>query len=230
MLSRPSKRLFTALVLIVTASSITPGCRKKARAPKPPVIGANEKGIASWYGHPYHGRRAANGEVYDMEKMTAAHRTLPFGTWVRVDNLDNGRTTTVRITDRGPFIDGRIIDLSKAAAREIAMLGPGLAKVELTIIEAPPPAELPAVEAFAAQVGSFQDRSRAERLRADMEQRFGTARIVERPGAVTMWRVLVGAEESLEAASGLAARIRESGSEAFAVRLDEAPAGSPEDR
>ena len=78
-----------------------------------------ETGIASWYGYPYHGRRAANGEIYDMEKLTAAHRTLPFGTWVRVTNLTNSKTVDVRITDRGPFIDGRIIDLSKAAAREI---------------------------------------------------------------------------------------------------------------
>src|SRR3979411_1239614 len=79
-----------------------------------PVSGA-EVGLASWYGNPYHGRAAANGEIYDMEKFTAAHRTLPFGTWVRVTCLGNGKTVDVRIIDRGPFIDGRIIDLSHVA-------------------------------------------------------------------------------------------------------------------
>ena len=83
-----------------------------------------ETGIASWYGIPYHGRRAANGEIYDMNQLTAAHRTLPFGTMVRVTSETNGKSVTVRITDRGPFIDGRIIDLSREAAKRIDMLGP----------------------------------------------------------------------------------------------------------
>ena len=82
-------------------------------------------------------RQAADGEIYDMEKLTAAHRTLPFGTWVRVTNLANGKTVDVRITDRGPFVDGRIIDLSKAGARAIAMLGPGTTRVRLNIVQAP---------------------------------------------------------------------------------------------
>src|SRR5271165_6580592 len=105
--------------------------KKKARtARRPPgprpspgqaVVGSVETGVASWYGHPYHGRPAADGEIYDMEKLVAAHRTLPFNTWVRVTNLTNGKTVDVRITDRGPFIDGRVIDLSHAAARAIDM-------------------------------------------------------------------------------------------------------------
>ena len=83
-----------------------------------------ETGIASWYGPGFHGKHTASGEVYDMEDMTAAHKRLPFGTVVRVDNLDNGRATEVRINDRGPFVHDRVIDLSRAAAREIEMLGP----------------------------------------------------------------------------------------------------------
>ena len=90
-----------------------------------------ETGLASWYGHPYHGRPAANGEIYDMETMVAAHRTLPFDTWVRVYDLDTGKTVEVRIIDRGPFVDGRIIDLSHAAAEAIAMIGPGTARVRM---------------------------------------------------------------------------------------------------
>jgi rare lipoprotein A len=93
--------------------------------------------VASWYGHPFHGRTTASGETYDMEAMTAAHRTLPFGTVVQVDNLDNGQRTRVRINDRGPFVRGRIIDLSRRAARELDMVGAGIARVRITILEAP---------------------------------------------------------------------------------------------
>src|ERR1044072_522555 len=117
--------------------------KKTARvvAPPSPRAGASplyvETGKASWYGHPYHGRVAANGEVYDMEKLTAAHRTLPFDTWVHVVNISNQKTVDVRITDRGPFVDVRIIDLSHAAARQIELIGPGVAEVRLEILSMP---------------------------------------------------------------------------------------------
>jgi rare lipoprotein A len=169
-------------------------------------VGQTETGVASWYGDPYHGRAAANGEIYDMEKMTAAHRTLPFDTWVRVYDLDNQKTTDVRITDRGPFVDGRIIDLSKAAARELAMIGPGVARVRLEVIRTPPAAD-PGV--YAVQVGAFRDRANAERLRVAMEGRYGSARLVVRAGSPTLWRVLVGAEATEEGANALAGRIRQ---------------------
>ena len=118
---------------------MTTACSRKtvARAPRPtappPRIGATETGIASWYGVPYHGRRTSNGETYDMDKLTAAHKTLAFDTWVEVTNLDNGKKITVRINDRGPFVRGRIIDLSRAAARRIEMIGPGTARVRLKV-------------------------------------------------------------------------------------------------
>jgi len=90
----------------------------------PAPSGYTEEGNASWYGVPFHGRHASNGEIYDMYKLTAAHRTLPFETMVRVTNLNNGKSTVVRITDRGPFVDNRIIDLSLAAAREVDSIAP----------------------------------------------------------------------------------------------------------
>ncbi len=99
-----------------------------------------EEGNASWYGEPFHGRKASNGEVYDMNKLTAAHRTLPFDSMVRVTNLSNGKTTTVRITDRGPFVDNRIIDLSRAAAQEIESIGPGIVPVRIEVLSGPDPA------------------------------------------------------------------------------------------
>jgi rare lipoprotein A len=92
-----------------------------------------QKGIASYYGRDFHGKRTANGEIYDMNGLTAAHRTLPFSTVLEVRNLENDRTVTVRINDRGPFVQGRIIDLSVGAARRIGMLGSGTAMVELRV-------------------------------------------------------------------------------------------------
>jgi rare lipoprotein A len=177
-----------------------------------------ETGIASWYGHPYHGRRAANGEIYDMEQMTAAHRTLPFETMVRVVNLTNEQTVEVRITDRGPFIDGRIIDLSHAAARAINMIGPGTAPVRMEVIAMPPPK----TGNYAVQVGAFRDKAGAERFRARMAAQYGAAKVVMTGGNPSLWRVIVGSEKTEEGADALRARIhKESGERiAFVVRLD----------
>ena len=94
-----------------------------------------QRGIASWYGRKFHGRRTSSGEVYNMHDMTAAHKTLPIPVYVHVRNLDNGRTAIVRVNDRGPFIDGRIIDLSYAAATRLGVDGPGTANVEISVIE-----------------------------------------------------------------------------------------------
>ncbi len=98
------------------------------------AVGHEESGLASWYGHPYHGRRTASGEVYDMGQMTAAHRTLPFGTRVLVTNLETGRSVEVRINDRGPFAKGRIIDVSYAAAQVLGVVGPGVVRVRLRVV------------------------------------------------------------------------------------------------
>src|SRR5262249_10810126 len=143
----PSFQMRNGMAAAAVCTLLVSGCahHKKrisqtAAPPAPsaaPRIGATETGLASWYGHPYHGRRAANGEIYDMEQLTAAHRTLPFDARVRVLNLANSKTVEVRITDRGPFVDGRIIDLSHAAARAIDMIGPGTAMVRLEIVGAP---------------------------------------------------------------------------------------------
>lgn len=132
-------------------------------------------GIASWYGEDFHGKPTSNRESYDMYAMTAAHQTLPFETRVRVVNLDNGKSTIVRINDRGPFIDGRIIDLSLAAARAIDLVGPGTAPVRLEILSGPPPAARPA---FSVQVGSFLRQENARELTTGLKDRFGPVSIV----------------------------------------------------
>jgi rare lipoprotein A len=188
-----------------------------SRAPSaPPRVTSGETGLASWYGHPYHGRPAANGEIYDMESFTAAHRTLPFGTWVRVVNLSNDKTVDVRITDRGPFVENRIIDLSHAAAVAIALIGPGVARVRLDILSLPVAGE----NWYAVQAGAFLDRDRAERLRASLEQQFGPAHLVQRADSPNLWRVLVGRVPSEAAALALAQRVRGQTGTAFVVRLD----------
>jgi rare lipoprotein A len=209
------------LVLVLVIAILASGCGKKVKIAKPPKIGSTESGIASWYGHPYHGRRAANGEVYDMGKLTAAHRTYPFETWVRVTNLSNDKTVDVRIQDRGPFVRGRIIDLSHAAAREIDLIGPGITKVKLTVIAAPKNIERQ-TELFAIQAGAFRDQSRAVALQDEMRTRFGTARVVERSGDPPMYRVLVGSYETQESAEADAAQIRAGGGGGLVVRLDDA--------
>ncbi|PYU03975.1 MAG: septal ring lytic transglycosylase RlpA family lipoprotein, partial [Acidobacteria bacterium] len=110
-------------------STDTTGTRTGAGGTLAAPVAYMEEGNASWYGAPFHGRRASNGEIYDMNKMTAAHRTMAFGTVLRVTNLTNGKTAVVRITDRGPFVDNRIIDLSMAAAKAIESIGPGVVPV-----------------------------------------------------------------------------------------------------
>lgn len=180
------------------------GEKRSAHAAVPPGVLSAEIGIASWYGHPYHGRPAADGEIYDMEKLTAAHRTLAFGTMVHVVNLENNKSVDVRITDRGPFVGDRVIDLSHAAARAIDMVGPGTARVRLMITQLPPS---PPPGVFAVQVGAFQVRANAERLRDEMQARYGAAHIVQRPGDPPLYRVLVGRAPSTGDANSLAARI-----------------------
>jgi len=127
------------MFFVAASFALMTGCAKKtaARVPspvQPARIGETETGLASWYGVPYHGRRSANGETYDMEKFTAAHRTLPFDTWVEVTNLVNNKHVDVRITDRGPFVNGRIIDLSLAAARELDMVAAGVVRVRIKVV------------------------------------------------------------------------------------------------
>ena len=199
-----------ALLMALLASS----CAKHPRAVHAVSIGHTESGLASWYGDPYHGRQTANGEVFDMNLPTAAHRSLPFGTWVEVANLSNATRVSVRITDRGPFVHGRIIDLSRAAAKQIDMIGPGTARVRLKVVRAP------AVTSsfYAVQVASFSNRHDAERLRRAFEAKRHVARLVE---SGTHWRVLVGRESNMSEATLLAVAFRAEYPDALVVRLEQ---------
>jgi rare lipoprotein A len=183
----------------------------------PAAKGKSEVGIASWYGPSFQGKRAADGEIFDTEQLVAAHRTLPFNTWIKVTNLHNNRTVTVRIIDRGPFIDGRVIDLSKAAARKIEMIGPGLASVRLDVISSP--SETPDTLFYTIQVGAFANYANAEKMKAKLGRRFDFVEIYSVPGR-PLYRVLVGRESSQEAAEQIAKDLRSENGTAFVVSLD----------
>lgn len=227
--------LFTAAVL---AAALNCGGKPRVQLPPPlPArVGYVETGVASWYGHPYHGRLTSNGETYDMDEMTAAHLQLPFGTVVRVTSLDSKKSVEVRINDRGPFVKQRIIDLSRAAARQIDMIGSGTATVRVEVVSAPggalppladredfAPDETPcgAGPYYAAQVGSFEDQDNAERLRGKMALAYGEAHIVMAvsPEGVTVYRVVVGSAGRTAELDTLRRRLSAGGIDSFVQRI-----------
>ena len=149
--------------------------------PLPHSMGFRENGIASWYGRDFHGKKTSNGEIYNMYAMTAAHKTLPLGTYVRVHNLENNRSAVVRINDRGPFVHGRIIDLSYAAADGIGIVDSGTARVEVVALgkrsstggtAAAYTAEDYSHGNFTFQVGAFLNRDNAERQKRQLAQMY----------------------------------------------------------
>ena len=178
-----------------------------------------EQGVASWYGVPFNGHRTSNGEIYDMYQFTAAHRTLPFDSVVRVTNLRNSKQTEVRINDRGPFVENRVIDLSLAAARALDMVGTGTALVRIELLSGPNPL----AGFFTIQVGAFQLKENAERLRVQLSARYSPVTIQEYDSPTGMfYRVRVGRVTGQDAAHQLAEQLRNNEQLLpFIVRLDE---------
>lgn len=191
----PRHRTLIVVLLIVTG--VASHAEAQAEA------GHELEGYASWYAGKFQGRTTASGEVFNTNELTAAHKTLPFGTVVEVTHLANGRTVSVRINDRGPFVTGRVIDLSRAAAEEIAMTGEGVARVRLRVVAEPEPV------ARRIQIASFSSRTNAERKR-DMLRSHGLATEIEQVGE--LYRVVIpGVSEDqvdaiLERLSGLGYR------------------------
>ena len=197
------------LLLLLAAGCATVG----GREPREPAIGSIERGVASWYGDPFHGRRTASGERYDMHRLTAAHRTLPFDTLVEVRNRDNGRAVHVRINDRGPHVKRRVLDLSYAAAVELEMLGPGTARVEILVL-----GRVPAADAFyTVQVGAFGEAGRARTLCDELRGRYPET-TVEADGA---WhRVRLGQFPYRRDAESLQRELVDLGFAALVVRVE----------
>lgn len=178
-----------------------------------------ETGIASWYGAPYHNRRGSNGEVYDMHAMTAAHRTLPLGSIVRVTNLGSGDAAIVRITDRGPFVEGRIIDLSQAAAAKIGMIQKGTVEVKVELLKTPRP--MADGGHWAVQIGAFDHEKEARELAAHLTRRYHSANVLTFNSPVGDWWVRVRVKGDLRARAEEVARdTKTDEGSIFLVRLD----------
>lgn len=178
--------------------------------------GYAETGVASWYGRDFHGRKTANGERYDMYQMTAAHRILPMHTRVVVRNLDNGRVAEVRINDRGPFVNNRVIDLSYAAASALGVVGPGTARVRLETI---PGERINYVGPFYVQYGAFVVEANARNLRDRLAARgFPGTRVARGElNGTTFWRVQVGAFPSLADAEATRVRLTRESPDCFII-------------
>ncbi len=175
--------------------------------------------MASWYGPPYHNRKAANGEIFDMNQPTAAHRTLPLNSIVRVTNLKTEHSTLVRITDRGPFVRDRIIDLSVAAAKEVDVWRPGTAKVRLDVLQAPAPIETGG--RWCVQIGGFRDEEAARKLQDKLVRRYHTAKVLAFASPVGPWWVRVRvAEDDKHRAESLARETKVDEGNVFLVRID----------
>ena len=161
---------------------------RAAEAPEPDEAGAQpaatEVGLASWYGPPYHNRQAADGSIFDQNALTAAHRTLPLGTMLRVTNLASGQSVVVRITDRGPFVPNRILDLSLAAAKATGIYQAGVAKVKIDVF---PNAAADPAGRWCVQIGAFLDPADAIQLKNDLLRRYVTAKVIEFQGPTGYW-------------------------------------------
>jgi rare lipoprotein A len=178
-----------------------------------------ETGKASWYGAPYHNRRSSNGEAYDMHQLTAAHRTLPLGSTVRVTNLKTGHSTIVRITDRGPFVQGRIVDLSLAAAKQADIWQAGVAQVRLEVLRTPVPFDQGG--RWAVQIGSFEGEDAARSLAGRLSRRYKTAKVLSFSSPVGDWWVRVRVlQDDRKRAEEVARDTQTAEGKVFLVRLD----------
>ena len=199
----------------------TPRTPPPNAAPSPdaqsPVL-STEMGIASWYGAPYHNARSANGHIYDANAMTAAHRTLPLGTVIRVTNMATRKSAVVTVTDRGPFIPGRMLDLSRAAAIQTGVWRTGTARVRVEVLSNPPAA----VRAgkWCVQIGTLDRERSAEKLRDRLQQEYPQASVIEFHGATGYWVRIRPADRSRRAALEIMRVLRLSEGVAYIVRLD----------
>ena len=177
-----------------------------------------ETGLASWYGPPYHNRRGSNGEVYDMNQMTAAHRTLPLNSVVRVTNIKTGHSAIVRITDRGPFIGERILDLSLAAAKAVDVWAPGIAWVKMEVLETPVPID--SGGKWAVQIGAFNTVAAATQMKESLINQYPLANVLEFGGPTGEWVRIRVQNDDRELAEQISRTITTREGGVFLVRLD----------
>lgn len=176
------------------------------------------EGDATWYRAPYKGRRAANGEVFDAEAMTAANRTLPMGTLIGVTNLKTGQTAAMRVTDRGPFVPGRIIDLSPASAKAVGIYWSGMARVRIDVYRSPKP--LDHGGRWCVQIGAFTSERKAEKLKAELLRKYPDSHVIEFSGEKSYWVRIRPEGDSRQEAEAIARRLRPAEGDAYLTRLD----------
>jgi rare lipoprotein A len=177
-----------------------------------------ETGYATWYTAPYKGRRAANGQVFDDRALTAAHRTLPMGSLVVVTNLKTSQSSAMRITDRGPFVDGRILDLTIASAKATGVYRAGLAQVRIDVYETPKPIDTGG--RWCVQIGAFHRERSARKLKAQLQRKYPDANVIEFPGEDSYWVRIRPVGDNRQQAESIAHRLRPEEGEAFLTRLD----------
>jgi rare lipoprotein A len=178
----------------------------------------SEEGIASWYGPPYDKRRGANGEIFDKDALTAAHRTLPMNSLIKVTNLSTGQSAILRVTDRGPFVPDRMLDLSLASAKAIGVWRPGLARVRVEVFAAPSP--LDHGGRWCVQIGAFKNEKGAFELRDQLTRKYHTANVIEFTGPTGHWVRIRPLGDDKERAVDIAHELQPSEGEAYLVRLD----------
>ncbi len=178
----------------------------------------SETGTASWYGPPYNRRRGANGQIFDQDAMTAAHRTLPMNSLVRVTNVATGKQAVMRITDRGPFVPGRILDLSMASAKVTGVYLPGTATVRVDVYQTPSPIDTGG--RWCVQIGAFHHESEAEKLKEHLQHQYQTANVIEFAGPTGHWVRIRPPHDDKERAVEIAKDLRPREGEAYLVRLD----------
>ena len=178
----------------------------------------SETGMASWYGPPYNKRRAADGRVYNEDGISAAHRTLPMGSLIRVTNLRTGQSAVMRVTDRGPFVPGRILDLSLGAAKEVGVWRPGTARVRVDVYSTPQPIDEGG--RWCVQVGAFTHKGAALHLQSQLERRYRSANVIEFQGPTGYWVRIRPAHDDHAAALALSRQLHPAEGEAWLVRLD----------
>ncbi len=192
-------------VLFIFSLAFFSSCTQIALPPSEAV----QTGLASWYGPDFHGKTTSSKEVYDMNDLTAAHRYLPFGTYVMVTNLDNSKSIIVRINDRGPFVEGRIIDLSYAAAKTLDMVGPGVIPVRIEVLEEYSPKI--SSQKFSVQVGAFVQKKNAIALRNELQKKFKNVTITPfRTVNQTYYRVRIKAK-NMDSAKDIASQLADQG-------------------
>jgi rare lipoprotein A len=177
-----------------------------------------ETGTASWYGPPYDRHRGANGQIFDQNMLSAAHRTLPMGSLLRVTNLRTGQSSVMRVTDRGPFVPGRILDLSVASAKSIGVWQPGTATVRIEVFETPKPIDQGG--RWCVQIGAFQHADKAVQLEEKLQRRYHTANVIEFTGPTGHWVRIRPAGDDKARAMEVQASLQPEEGAAYLVRLD----------